>query len=781
MQAYGAHRAVALGWVAWAFALVTAACGADSSGAALTRRDDGPDTDLFRVRESVEQLHVTHAEPEQELELLDADGEVITMGSTDAQGSLIFRQVPAGEGYTVRLAEMPEERVRELSVVSVEDSLPEESFYAEQVLEPGHGYIRTRDGTTLSVFVALPGPPEDGPYPTVVTYSGYDPGRPGAPIAGVPPALCTSIPVLCNAPADQSALIATMLGYASVGVNMRGTGCSGGAYDYFEPLQLLDGYDAVEVVARQSWVKHGKVGMTGLSYPGITQLFVARTQPPSLVAITPMSVLADSASSTLAPGGIYNEGFALRWVQNVLNGAEPYGKGWEMDVVALETTEGESSECEENQRLHGQAVDVAQKALDNPFYTDEVAGPVDATTFVDEIEVPVFLTGQFQDEQTGPHFAALLDKFDNAPVTRFTVTNGVHPDGFAPQTLIEWKAFLDIYVAQEVPTIDPDVVELGPSLFGTVFKEPLAFPPMRFTEHATVEEARAAYEAEPDLRVIFETGADPALANPGAPKGTFEQLYAAWPVPGTEVSRWYLQSDGTLAQERPPTDGGASSFEHDAEAGARTTLAEDVTSSDEVWNPQPRYDYRPLVPGKALAFLGPALTEDMVMIGHGSVDLWVQSTADDADLEVNLTEVRADGMETYVQSGWLRASHRALRDDASELRPIQSHYETDAAPLPAGEWEPLRIELMPFGHVFRAGSHIRLSIDTPGDSRAAWRFILIDHDGTPTHSVAHDAEHPSSVALPLVPSAAVPSPQPPCASLRGQPCRAFVPFSNTPL
>ena len=36
---------------------------------------------------------------------------------------------------------------------------------------------------------------------------------------------------------------------------MRGTGCSGGAFDFFEPLQNLDGYDVIETVARQPWVR----------------------------------------------------------------------------------------------------------------------------------------------------------------------------------------------------------------------------------------------------------------------------------------------------------------------------------------------------------------------------------------------------------------------------------------------------------------------------------------------------------------------------------------------
>ncbi len=62
--------------------------------------------------------------------------------------------------------------------------------------------------------------------------------------------------------------LVTQLGFAVVDINMRGTGCSGGAFDYFEPLQGLDGYDAIETIARQPWVLHHKVAMAGVSYGG---------------------------------------------------------------------------------------------------------------------------------------------------------------------------------------------------------------------------------------------------------------------------------------------------------------------------------------------------------------------------------------------------------------------------------------------------------------------------------------------------------------------------------
>ena len=77
------------------------------------------------------------------------------------------------------------------------------------------------------------------------------------------------------------AALANLMGFTVVDVNMRGTGCSGGAFDFFEPLQSLDGYDVVETVAHQPWVAHNKVGMLGISYGGISQLFTAQTQPPT--------------------------------------------------------------------------------------------------------------------------------------------------------------------------------------------------------------------------------------------------------------------------------------------------------------------------------------------------------------------------------------------------------------------------------------------------------------------------------------------------------------------
>ncbi len=744
-------------------ALVVAACGSGTDGNAT-----------FQVRESVEQLHITHAAPGASLELIIENGEndaVVQTGTTDDQGSLIFREIAPASGYRVRTTVEPVEISRHLTVMSVESSLPATSFYEKQKLVGGFQYIETRDGTTLSTYITLPGDITAGPYPTVVTYSGYEPSQPGMPIEGQE-ALCPTVPVLCDAPNDPSALMAGLFGYATVNVNIRGTGCSGGAFDYFEKLQLLDGYDVIETVAAQDWVMNHKVGMVGLSYPGITQLFVASVRPPSLAAIAPSSVIGNSATTGL-PGGILNEGFAAAWIDNVVAKAVPYGQGWEQGQV-----DAGDLVCAENQLLHSQLVDNVEQLRTTQYYDPAMHDRYNPTAFAGEIQVPVFLASAFQDEQTGPYFFTLLGKFTGAPAQRMNIYNGVHIDAFQPEILEEWRAFLELFVAQRVPIDVPIQRSLSPVLFQQVFgASGLRLPQPRFDQYATYEEALAAWKAEPQVRVLFEDGAGD-VTRPGAPMPTFKLDVPSWPPPETAPRRFYFQPDGTLGDDAPTDAFAASSFQLDPDAGMRGILA----PGGNVWDLLPDYDWRQPAAGSAVIFESAPLTEDLVMLGSASVDLWVRSPVDDADLEANLSEIRPDGQERYVQSGWLRASLRALGPDSTPLWPSPTFLEQDAAPLVPGEWSEARVGIPAFAHVFRAGSRIRISVDTPGDSRAAWTFVLKTFSGPVSYDIGHDAAHPSSIALPVVVIAGAPvaTPLPPCPSLRGEQCRDYQPYANVP-
>ncbi|MCA9635992.1 MAG: CocE/NonD family hydrolase, partial [Myxococcales bacterium] len=449
--------------------------------------------------------------------------------------------------------------------------------------------------------------------------------------------------------------------------------------------------------------------------------------------------------------------------------AAPYGQGWTRDQA-----DGGDVRCADNQQLRLQNPDLLADIEANAFWTDEIAADLAPRLFVDRITVPTFVAGAWQDEQTGGQFTGLWEgAFESAPITRYTGYNGVHADGYTPDILIEWHNFLSFYVRGEIPEIPPLVRTLAPLLFESYFGAALEIPPDRFLMSGSFDQALASYEAEEDVRILFEAGAHPD-EDPGLPRSSWEIHLPSWPAPGLTPRRWYFSPKGLLVDTPPDPDGGSADYVFNPALAKTTSLP-----SGDVNKSLPPYQWAHDAPGEAAVFISDPLAEDTVMVGPGSVDLWIRSTATEADLEVNLSEVRPDGKEIYVQSGWLRASHRGLAPESTELRPIHTHLAEDAAPLVPGEWIQARVELFPFAHAFRAGSSIRLAIDTPGGSRPSWTFIVADvPDGT-IHTVGHDEAHPSSVVLPVLPGSEIKTPLPPCPSLRGQPCRDYVEYTNT--
>lgn len=697
----------------------------------------------FALRPSINQLHVLQTEPGLPV-TIDGPEDFLAEGVVDQQGSLLFRDIPAGD-YTVIVGEAS----TTTTVGDVADPPPDPSFYTDQQIGEGFGYLTTRDGTTLSINVSFPAGNGDGPYPTVVEYSGYDPSNPGS---------------------GTFAQLYTTLGYAYVGVNMRGTGCSGGSFEFFEPIQLLDGYDAIEAIAAQPWVSDNQVGMVGVSYPGISQLFVASTQPPSLAAITPLSVLDDSARSTLYPGGILNTGFAADWSAERESDSAPYGQGWEQGIV-----DGGDTMCEENQLVRLQNTDAASLILDNPFYDAAVADPINPSLLVDRIEVPVFLAGAWQDEQTGGHFPAMLDDFTSAPALYATIMNGSHTESIANVAVLErYIEFLELYVAKRTPNLAAATV-LAPIIGGGLTGAAVGLPTGDRFSGLSYEEALAAYEQDPTIRILFESGyGDPE--NPGAPVPRYEAGFDSWPVPNSELATWYLTPDGRLSLDRVAESGSEpSEYEADPESLPSTIYEGD---SGGIWRTEVDYRWEPIPQGTGVDWITDPFSEDVVIVGFGSLDVWLRSGAEDTDLEVTISEVRPDGTEVYVQTGWLRASHRALDQAASrENRPVHTHLEADAAPLPADRFVEVRVEIFPFAHAFRAGSQVRVTVDAPGGARPLWAFDTALPGGE-TVLIAHDADFPSKLVLRTVQGVDVPADAPPCGALRSQPCREYISLRN---
>jgi predicted acyl esterase len=746
----------------------------------------------FSAHGSAKQVYVTGLPANAQVSLLNASGATVYTQNADSLGGLLFRNVTTGTGYRVLVASTGEESGR-ITVHSIAAKPWDPGVYEQSIPDNGYTYLTTRDGTQLAIDVhpptspagepglpssfqfgafpqpGVPTPSYAPPYPTLIEYSGYGYANPAGPENGI-------------------AVLANLMGFAVVDVNMRGTGCSGGAFDFFEALQNLDGYDVIETIAHQPWVLGNKVGMLGISYGAISQLFTAQLQPAGLEAIAPMSTI-DATATTLYPGGVLNDGFAVAWSEQRQQNAEPASPGHGQAWATKQIEEGDTT-CAANQVMHGEAANLSKKIQENSTYNPTVADPLDPITFVKNITVPTFMACQWEDEQTGGHCADLAQHFTGTTRKWFTFTNGAHVDSLDPATYNRMYDFLELYVAKQAPVVNSAVVKAAAPVvydeaMGLPKTELITLPADPIQEQPTYEGALAAFEALPSIRVLFDNGAGTSptgSTTAGDPYPGFEQSFSAFPVPGTQAQSWYFGPGGALNQQKPVAEG-VDSYTSDANAVPLTDYGAN-TGTGGLWGNASQWEYNWVQPpaGDAVSYVSAPLTADTTTVGAGAVHLWVKSSTPDVDLQATVSEVRPDGNETFVQNGWMRASERKLATTASNmlkqkptvLQPIPTLLPTDVAPMPSNEFVPVVIPLYFEGHAYRAGSRIRVTISAPNGTQPIWSFSHTQPAGaTAAESVAFSSSMPSSLILPVVPGISVPTALPACPSLRNEPCRAF--------
>lgn len=543
------------------------------------------------------------------------------------------------------------------------------------------GYIPLQDGTQLKY--TLMSPEDSVPLPTLLVYHGY----------GHREWLVGQY--MRDAVLDGA--------YNLVVVSVRGSGCSGGSWEFLNPQEAEDGVDVIEWITQKPW-SNGRVALVGGSYSAMPQFAVAAqwaTEYPDrsdgLVAIAPQSPISDIYRDVAYPGGIPNHGFAAGFV--ALQGSSSYNSAAQgvvfdgsVDAVCLtnQSTRPDSV-------THNTFTKLNSNRWDGPYYE---RSPIYAA---DKIDVPVFAFFAWQDQILSGRAIDVLSQL-RAPYHAI-VTNGDH-DSYKAGTVAEpWREFLDYYVRG---------IDNG---FGE----------------------------QPPVEVWWESNKD------GVPG--FTSNIADWPAPQAKPVRLFLSEGGKL-QEGAGT-GGPDTFVYSS--------ASQVPLRGETWAAKRESEL-------VQAYTSEPLNKDLALLGPASVDLWLSSTSEDVDLQATITEVRPDGEEVYVQSGWLRASHRAV-DPArsSDTRPFHTHQEQDAEKLIPLEQTQMRIEVFPFGHVFRAGSRIRIEIGGPTLVPAGWRLGTVPAPST--NAIYHDQDLQSSVVLSTLPGHPAVVPLPKCGSLRSQPCR----------
>src|SRR3954470_22378529 len=566
---------------------------------------------------SARQVYATGLKAGAKATLVNSKGRTVKSKKVSSLGSVLFRGVKPGSGYRVSAGG---EKSATLKVISNRAAPPSTDVYNQQIPSSGYGYLTTRDGTKLAINVHPPSDianaapvgihlprlgTSDGPNPTLIEYSGYGYANPAGPTNGI-------------------AILANLMGFTVVDVNMRGTGCSGGAFDFFEPLQNLDGYDVIETIARQPWVLHNKVGMMGISYGGISQLFTARLNPPSLAAISPLSVI-DATQTTLYPGGILNTGFAVAWAKERANEAKPAGPKTGQAWAYKRIQEGDET-CKSNQALHAEAANLLAKIKANSHYKPKVADPLAPVTFVDKIKVPTYMACQWTDEQTGAHCPTLAEHMTGTSKKWFTYTNGTHVDSLDPETFNRWYDFLQLYVAQKAPIENSATIRAAAPV---VYQEAMGIsgvtlPPDPVQDQPTYEGALAEFEKFAPIRILFDNGA--GGANPGEPFPGYEQSFPSFPPPAAKARTWYVGSGGALRDKRA-SRAGANSFKWDAHARPPTDFTGDTAGGEGgLWTATPPYKWLSPPPGSAISYITSPLKANTTVLGAGEVRVWVRAS-----------------------------------------------------------------------------------------------------------------------------------------------------------
>jgi putative CocE/NonD family hydrolase len=171
-----------------------------------------------------------------------------------------------------------------------------------------HEWIPMPDGCRLAARIWLPEGAERTPVPAIFEYVPYRKND------GL---------VLRDAPIHH---YFAGHGYASVRVDMRGTGDSDGILeDEYLPLEQEDGVEVIRWLAAQPWCT-GKVGIIGKSWGGFNGLQIAAHDPPELAAVISVASTDDRYIDDVHyMGGCLLAWTALPWASTMLacNGLPP--------------------------------------------------------------------------------------------------------------------------------------------------------------------------------------------------------------------------------------------------------------------------------------------------------------------------------------------------------------------------------------------------------------------------------------------------------------------------
>ncbi len=513
-------------------------------------------------------------------------------------------------------------------------------------------------------------------------------------------------------------LRAAARGYVVIVQDVRGRYASDGEWYPFKH-ESEDGYDTVEWAASLPY-SDGRVGMFGGSYVGATQMLAAIAQPPHLAGICAVVTASNYHDGWTYQGGAFEQWFNESWTSglaqdtlnrsvrsntNALNGI------WKLPLTAYPLFDLPPTAADPD--LTHSLAPYFLEWLAHPNY-DEYWKRWSIEEHYSDIKVPMLTVAAWYDIFLGGslrnYVGVKLHGGSDAARRgqRLLVTIGGHA-GSGPK--------------------------IGDVDFGANFEENEVI--LSWYDHLFKNTANEFATPEP-VRIFVM----------GANQWRNEE---DWPLLRTRQERYFLHSagkansvsgDGSLSASVPRAES-PDHYIYDP-ANPAPTVGGPLCCDSGHLKPGPR-DQRPVEAREdVLVYSTPVLSRDLEVTGPVTAELFASSSAVDTDFTAKLVDVGPDGFAQNLTEGIIRARYRDSQEKPAFLNPGQTYKFT--------------LDLWSTSNLFRKGHRLRLEISSSNFPRFD-RNLNTGEDAASArksvpaaNAIYHDAEHPSALILPIVPS-----------------------------
>lgn len=565
-------------------------------------------------------------------------------------------------------------------------------------------YIKMDDGVELAATVTLPanadGSAANGKFPVILVQTAYNKSA-GAyvqAIGGADPYM-------------------VQRGYATVVVDVRGTGNSDGVWRAFDDREQKDYGQVVNWAASQSW-SNGNIGVYGISYLGISAILTASQGNPAVKAAFPIVPIGDGYRDIVFTGGQVNPTFIPLWLGLVTGlGSVPFDslqtdpqKGFTQIVQHLLSAVTDFQGPTIVKAVTGDAA----TAYDGDFW--KTRSPLEVAKGV---KVPTFVVGGLHDlfQRSEPMWFENLKqntttKLLIGPWTHLEAagvpSNGLPADGVPAMNHIELMWF-DQYVkgmdvnADSVPNVTQYVQGHG--------------------HYATTSN---------------------------------------WPHPDMQATALFLHGDKSLTAAQPVAGEQSNTILQAPVFGLCSLSTSQWTAGIAGFVPLPCFSEDTINQIPSANFRTAVLNDDLYLNGPIEADVWISTTSLDASLSVRVSDYDpATGKAIAITNGLLTASHRAVDDSRSRfvngLRIQPWHPFTQAAVQPVNMNEPmlLPVEIFPTSAMIPKGHQLQISIASSNLPQGLPPLVTLVKGAVGAMTILNDDKHVSKVVLPVVPNSAL--------------------------